>query len=74
MEIPEENRMIDVLQHVQEDVIITLEIRDNRIAAKDPAASHISQRYRATYPAYLVSEVMSFNGVMPDGSFGELSS
>ena len=85
MDIAEENRMIHVPERIQEDVVITLtrepEISsdasmrwDDRVAGKDPAACHIGESSRASYPAHLLSEVMSFNGVKPDESFGELSS
>lgn len=85
METDEENRMVDVPEREQEDVVITLTREPepssdasmrwaNRVAAEDPATSHMGQSSRATYPAHLVSEVMSFNGVMPEESFGELSS
>jgi len=65
----QKGRLAVVLLHLQ----ATLRWAD-RVAADDPAPSRISQSSRATYPAHLVSEVMSFNGVMPDESFGELSS
>ena len=84
METDEENRMVDVPEREQE-VVITLtrepELSSDapmrwadRVAAEDPPTSHMGQSSRATYPAHLVSEVMSFNGVMPEESFGELSS
>ena len=81
----EENSMIDVPERIQEDVVITLtrepELSSDasmrwadRVAAENPEPSHIHQNSRATYPAHLVSEVMSFNGVLPVEPFGELSS
>ena len=85
METDEENRMVDVPEREQEEVVITLTREPepssdasmrwaDRVAAEDPATSHMGQSSRATYPANLVSEVMSFNGVMPEESFSELSS
>ncbi|XP_067028932.1 uncharacterized protein [Acropora muricata] len=85
METDEENRMVDVPEREEEDVVITLtrvpELSSDvsmrwadRVVAEDPGTSHMGQSSRATYPAHLVSEVMSFNGVMPEESFGELSS
>ena len=84
MELDEENRMIDVPERVIEDVEITLTVEPertsdvprswaDRVAAEAPLPSHNGQSPRATYPPHLVSEVSSFNGVMPEEAFGELS-
>lgn len=45
----------------------------NRVAAEDPDTSHNGEGARPGYPAHLISEVMAFDGVMPDETLGDLS-
>ena len=45
----------------------------NRVAAEDPVTSHNGEGARPGYPAHLVSEVMAFDGVVPDETLGDLS-
>ena len=84
MDSDEENRMEDVPERPLEPVEVTLPLDPERtsdvprswaerVANEDPGVSPSDEEARAAYPAHLISEVNTFDGVMPSQSLGELS-
>ena len=71
---------VEVAENPREDVVITLP-SDERTSDVPPRwadivvneESHMANRAQAVYPAHLLSEVNTFDGVMPETRLGELT-
>ena len=78
-----ENSMVDVPERENEDLVITV-IREpertsehtpswaERVAQTELTPSHSDASFRPSYPNHLRSEIMAFDGELPDKSLGEL--
>jgi len=75
--------MVDVPERETADLEITINTQPERTsddplswaertAQAEPTPSHSDENFRPTYPSHLRSEIMSFDGELPDESLGEL--
>lgn len=82
MDRDEEITMVDVPEQEHEDLVITVKNQPEctsdepsswaeRVAQVELTTSHNDENFRPTYPNHLMSEILAFDGVLQNKSFGE---
>ena len=82
IDLDEETSMVDVPEREEQEDLVSTVNRERtsdepsswaeRVAQAEPM-SHNAENFRLSYPNHLTSEIMAFDGALPEESLGELS-